>query len=240
MSSSHSYAFLHGGMQGGWVWEETLAALVQQTSNRFGRALVLDVPGCGSKRGRMTDEIELEQVARELVAEIASAQLRDVVLVGHSQAGTVLPLMLEVQPLLFRRAIYVSCIAPPPGQTVLEFSRTALHVDAHEGEVPDVAQLFCNDMSSGAAESFLAKLGNDAWPPSAYTASNWRYDHLGGIAASYVCCLRDATVPLAAQQECAERLRAARLVRIDAGHQVMNTRPHALAEALRHEADADG
>lgn len=39
-----------------------------------------------------------------------------------------------------------------------------------------------------------------------------------------------------AQEIFAERLGAGRRVRIDAGRQVMNTRPHALAEVLRHEA----
>jgi hypothetical protein len=34
----------------------------------------------------------------------------------------------------------------------------------------------------------------------------------------------------------AERLRVKRLLHIDAGHQVMNTRPEALAELLRVEA----
>jgi pimeloyl-ACP methyl ester carboxylesterase len=47
-----------------------------------------------------------------------------------------------------------------------------------------------------------------------------------------------ATDGLAPDEVAAERLCAQRLVRIDAGHQVMNTRPHALAEALRLEAES--
>ena len=39
------FAFLHGGVQGGWVWTETLAALALQTGGAFGRALALDIPG---------------------------------------------------------------------------------------------------------------------------------------------------------------------------------------------------
>ena len=54
------------------MWEKTLAALAQQTSHRFGQTYVLDVPGCGSKRGRPTEEIYVAQVAHELVAEMAS------------------------------------------------------------------------------------------------------------------------------------------------------------------------
>lgn len=229
-----NYAFLHGGMQGGWVWEETLAALRQQTSEAFGRALVLDVPGCGSKRGRSTEDIGPEQIARELLSDLESAGMDEVVLVGHSQAGTILPLMVQLQPRRFRRVIYVSCIAPAPGETVMEFSRTTLRKPFEE-EAPDFAALFCNDMSSAQSSAFLAKLGRDAWPPRTYADAPWRYDGLGAIPASYICCLRDATVPLDVQHACAVRFGATRLVSIDAGHQVMNTRPHALAEALRSE-----
>jgi hypothetical protein len=82
----------------------------------------------------------------------------------------------------------------------------------------------------------MGKLGQDAWPGRTMEAFDWRYDHLGAVPASYVLCLRDAPLTLAWQQIFAERLRAERIVRIDAGHQVMNTRPHALAEVLRHEA----
>jgi pimeloyl-ACP methyl ester carboxylesterase len=239
MSERYDYAFLHGGIQGGWVWQETLTALAGQTNHAFGSALILDIPGCGTKRGRPTDDIGPEEVARELLADVEAAGIKEVVLVGHSQAGTILPLMLEMRPRLFRRAIYVSCIAPPTGETVLEFGRTL-----REGPVkdvqPDLAALFCNDMSSSDAASFLSRLGADQWPRRTYSESSWRYSHVGETPASYIYCLRDATVPLRIQEECARRLGASRSVRIDAGHQVMNTRPHALAESLRREAAAEG
>jgi len=69
-----------------------------------------------------------------------------------------------------------------------------------------------------------------------YSATNWSFDNLGAIPASYVVCLRDGILPVAWQEIFATRLKTAEQVRIDAGHQVMNTRPHALAEVLRLEA----
>ena len=54
MNAPVDFVFLHGGGQAGWVWDETLAALALQTGGGFGRALTLDIPGCGSKRGRPT------------------------------------------------------------------------------------------------------------------------------------------------------------------------------------------
>ena len=44
------------------------------------------------------------------------------------------------------------------------------------------------------------------------------------------------SLPVAWQEIFAERLHADRVVRIDAGHQAMNTRPHELAAILLAEA----
>lgn len=41
-------AFVHGGGQGSWVWDDTLAALDLQAGNAFGRVVALDAPGCGA------------------------------------------------------------------------------------------------------------------------------------------------------------------------------------------------
>src|SRR5436309_281842 len=136
MTDIVNYAFLHGGGQGSWVWNEAIAALHQQCQGKLGRVLALDVPGCGEKRGPDTE-----------------------------------------------------------------------------------------------------KLGHDAWPNSTYAATEWRYDHLSAIPSTYVVCLKDGIVPIEWQEKLAARYKVQRLVRIDAGHQAMNTRPHSLAEILRFEAE---
>lgn len=240
------YVFLHGGAQGGWVWEETTAALELQTGGAFGRALVLDIPGCGAKRGRDAAGLGPDEIAAELIAEIEAAGFRDALLVGHSQAGTVLPRLLELRPRLFRRAAFVSAIAPLPGQTVLNHKQGLPGAEA-AASWPDTPPsdprarfraLFCNDMSAPQAEAFLGKLGADAWPAPMYAATDWRYDHLGAVPASYLLCLQDAVLPVAWQEIFADRLKVERRIRLDCGHQAMNTRPHTLAEILRLEAAA--
>lgn len=247
MSATTDFAFLHGGGNGGWVWDETIEAMTSQTDGGFGRALRLDVPGCGAKRDRPTDPTTIDDIAAELIADIEAAGLRDVVLVGHSQAGCLLPMMVELRPELFRRLVYISCSAPRNGQTVHAMLGTGLH-----GEHPDevgwpvdprshtIAQryplMFCNDMSPAQTEDFLGLLGKDTWPMRSYAHTNWRYGHLDSVPASYVVCLRDAMLPVAWQERFAQRLRCASVLRIDAGHYAMLTRAHGLAEILRHEA----
>lgn len=247
MTASANYVFLHGGGQAGWVWDETIAALQQQTDGKFGRALALDAPGCGNKRGRDTTNLGIDDVVTELIADIAASGLKDIILVGHSQAGTILPRLIEKRPELFRRVVYVSCIAPSPGKNIIQQMGSGLHgsnkdevgwpVDPRTVTADErYALMFCNDMNKAEASAFVAKLGHDNWPAQTMSASDWRYDHLSGISSTYVICLRDGILPVPWQETCAARLKVQRQVRIDAGHQAMNTRPHALAEALRHEA----
>ena len=237
------FAFLHGGGQGSWVWDETIAAM-QAQSGGAARCLALDVPGCGSKRGRDTSATGFADIARELITDIEAADMRDVVLVGHSQAGTIMPLMAEFAPSgLIRKLIFVSCTAPEQGKSMLEQMGKGLHGE-NEDEVGwpvDTATtsredrhpaMFCNDMDRLAAESFLAKLGKDKWPPSSYFQREWQFEHLAAFPSSYVLCLQDMTLPPAWQERFALQLHCDRTVKIDAGHQAMNTRPQGLAEIL--------
>ncbi len=252
MTNASDYAFLHGGGQGSWVWDETLAALSQQTGGAFGRAIALDAPGCGRKRSREVTKLSSADVAAELVSELSQSGLKDIVLVGHSNAGTILPRMVEMRPDLFRRVVYVTCIAPLFGQSILQLMGTGRQgSNAHEvgwpfdpGATPQAPErfrlMFCNDMSQSQSASFLARLGQDQWPTqAALHETDWRYEHLGRVPSTYVVCLKDRTLPMAWQETFAARFKVQRTVRIDAGHQVMNTRPRALAEILRHEATLD-
>lgn len=236
--------FLHGGGQGGWVWDETIAALELQAGSGAHRYLALDGPGCGAKRGRDTSTITFDEITAELVSDIEAAGLHDVVLVGHSQAGAHMPAMAELRPDLFRQLIFVTCTAPDPGLSVIQMTGERVHKDRHPFHDSDLPvreryrAMFCNDMATAQAEAFLDKLGPDQWPAACYSHTEWRYDHLAVLPVSYVLCLTDAILPLEWQEYFARQLGAQSTPRIDAGHQVMNTRPQALAEVLLAEIGA--
>ncbi|HEX7855625.1 MAG TPA: alpha/beta hydrolase [Sphingobium sp.] len=237
---STDFLFLHGGGQGSWVWGETIEALRLQMGGSPGRFLTLDIAGCGTKRGYDTGAMTVSDIVVDLLADIeAAGVVGDAVLVGHSQAGTILPLLTGARPELFRHIVYVSCLAPTGGQTALDWrsgmpsaGESALRGDHPPGSRDRYRLMFCNDMTQMQAERFLDRLGPDRWPDASYAMSKWGYDHLAGLPATYVLCLRDATLIPAWQRIFAERLHVQEVVSVDAGHQIMNTRPHALAEIL--------
>lgn len=244
MTKPPAFALLHGGGHGSWVWEAAVRALEAQGA----AVLALDVPGCGKKRDRETLELGVEAVADELLADIAASGLAEVVLVGHSQAGTMLPVLAErAAPGLFRRLVYLSCCAPLPGQNILDMMGGGvqgasleevgwpLDPEVHGREVQRPI-MFCNDMDEDQARAFLARMDLDSWPMAVTYAVHWRYDHLGDTPSSYIVCERDGILPVAWQERFAQRLQVDRIIRIDAGHQAMNTQPEALAGLLMVEA----
>jgi pimeloyl-ACP methyl ester carboxylesterase len=242
-----NFVFLHGGAQGGWVWNETIAALRAQVPGDLGLTLALDAPGCGAKRGRDTAALSLQDVAFELLDDIARATNEPVVLVGHSQAGQAMCLMQGARPHLFQRLIYVSCSIPLPGQTSMQLMGNSLHGTnpAEVGWPLDPASasaqerfslMFCNDMDESQKAAFLARLAQDQWPKSCYTYSQWRYDRLNQTRSTFIVCLRDVSLPAPWQEVFADRFQVERRVTLDAGHQAMNTRPRELAEILLTEA----
>ncbi|MDG2005290.1 MAG: alpha/beta hydrolase [Novosphingobium sp.] len=240
------FAFLHGGGQGGWVWDETIAAIAAQ-SGGAARCLALDAPGCGTKRGQDTSEIAFADISRELIADVEAEGMSDVVLVGHSQAGMTLPQMAEFAPGLFCKLVFVTCSMPLPGKSTLDQMGNSQHgekedevgwpVDPDNTSMEDrFRAMFCNDMGEEQADAFLAKLGKDMWPACCYSYNDWRCDHLADMDVSFVLCLQDQALTPQFQVKFAHRLHADRIVRIEAGHQVMCTRPQGLAEILLAES----
>ena len=240
------FIFHHGGGQGGWIWDETIAALERQ-SGGTARCLALDVPGCGKKRGRETSSITFDDIVTELAGEIAAAGFNKPLLVGHSQAGQVLPKLELAMPGAFARHVYVSCIAHENGHTIGDMMAMQTAQDP-QGPLAAVFNdpdcpvrerfrvMFVNDMTREDQDRFLDKLEKDAWPPIAYTETRWSYDHLADVPTTYVQCLQDQVLTPHWQRIFAERFRCERTVHIDAAHQVQNTRPEALAEVLLAEA----
>lgn len=84
---------VHGGGMGAWVWDQTVAALATRTDRV--RCLAVDVPACGTKRGRDTSSLDVDDIADELDREIVADGMEHVVAVGRSQAGMLLPRIVE-------------------------------------------------------------------------------------------------------------------------------------------------
>lgn len=246
MTKKLALAFLHGGKQGSWIWDEVRAAIALQGGSAAPETITLDVPGCGTKRGRDTATLELAAVVDELAGDLASFN-GQVMLVGHSQAGTVLPRLAAARRSQIAKLVYLSCSVPEEGQTLMAMLGTGLQ-GTNENEVgwpldpathtPQqlFAEMFCNDMDAATQAAFLARLGGDDWPIACATTNReWGCDAARDIPASYVIALRDRILTPPWQERFAARFNASSIARVDAGHQLLQTRPQAVAEILLAE-----
>jgi pimeloyl-ACP methyl ester carboxylesterase len=238
-----NFALLHGGGQGGWVWDEVAGLL----SENGAKVIALDVPGCGEKRGRETSDLSVPEIVDELIADLRTSGLNDLILVGHSQAGTIMPKIVAKVPDLLHRLVYLCCSAPLPGQNIMMMMGQGLHGENADevgwardrkavGKQDLYSVMFCNDMDEVQTTAFMNRASRDDWPMAANLATDWSYDHLIDVPSSYILCEQDNALPFDWQHRFAERLHCERIVNLDAGHQAMTTQPEAVAKLLLAEA----
>lgn len=231
------FIFQHGAMVGGFIWGDLIEAMQAREGGH--RYLTLDVPGCGAKRGVDGRAMQFDAIIDDLLPDIDASEMKDAVLVGHSQGGTVVPRLAEARPAMFAKLVYIACLGPDPGQSVMEAAQaedTGEEVKATT-IMEGLRTMLCNDMDVPTTRDFLAKLGGgDAWPPHSYAERNWRYDHLKAVPSTYIFCNQDNCVPPERQEAYLANLYIDNVIRIDSGHQPMNSRPGELADLLLAEA----
>jgi pimeloyl-ACP methyl ester carboxylesterase len=232
---------LHGGEHGSWCWEPLLKEL---DKGPFGRILALDMPGCGSKRGRDTSELTQAQIARELNDDVRAAGIDKGILLGHSIAGVLLPQMVIDAPELYSRLLFLATCVPGEGQSVMEQLGSSLHGEdpEHVGWPVDPATstpeqlsiaMFGQDLSQEQLGWLLGEVAKDHTPPAVALHPVTRAGYAGRVPASFILTLRDNILPAAWQRRFAERAGCTEIIEIDTPHEPFMSHPALLAKVLR-------
>lgn len=234
---------LHGGNHGSWCWAPLLEELAKDKA-RFERLITLDMPGCGSKRGRDNSQLNLAAVAKELNDDLRNAGVRQSILLGHSIAGVLLPVMAVEDPSLYSQLIYLATSLPAEGQTIMEMLGTGLHGEdpEHVGYPIDPVTcspealstaMFGQDLSEGQLNWLLSEVAQDSTPPAVALEPVIRAGYQGLMPSTYILTLRDNILPPLWQRRFAERAGAGRVIEIDTPHEPFVSHPALLAEVLR-------
>ncbi len=235
-----NFVFLHGGNHGSWCWYRLIEAL---HSHCNGQILALDIPGCGTKRAQLSEDISLSEVATELIAEVRQAGIQQAVLVGHSMAGVVMPYLVQQAPDLFSRMIFVTACVPRPGESVMQTMGTSLRGfdPAVVGYPLDPATteplalmraMFAPGLSHKDVQWLLEECAHDHWPMSLAAEPLSVELHKLKIPKTYIVTERDPILPPAWQGRFAERAGAENQFSIDAAHEVFLSHPVELADAI--------
>jgi pimeloyl-ACP methyl ester carboxylesterase len=105
-----TFALIHGGELGGWLWEP----VIRELEARGHRAVAPDMP-------REEPDAGAREYAQAVLDSLDGSD-DDVIVVGHSLGGLTVPVVASLRPV--RRMVFVGALVPAPGQVFTEFLAT--------------------------------------------------------------------------------------------------------------------
>jgi pimeloyl-ACP methyl ester carboxylesterase len=218
-----TFGLVHGGGFGAWCWERVMPELAARGHHVATVDLTPDDWGAGATR------------CAAVVAD-ALAWIDDLVLVGHSLAGLIIPLVAAERPV--RRLVFLHALLPRPGQSVVD--QLGTEPDMFNAEMFAVQRPFWEDEE--VANRFLL---HDCTPQVAHDAFRRLRPEPGVLGrevtplqtwpqarCAYIVCTGDRTAtPAWARRAARERL-GVEPIEIASGHCPFLSRPRELAEAL--------
>jgi pimeloyl-ACP methyl ester carboxylesterase len=234
MATKPVFVLVHGAWHGGWCWVK-----VRQRLRREGyRVFTPTQTGLGQRCHLMSDSIDLNVFVDDIANVIRFEQLENVVLVGHSFAGTSISGVANRLPDRLKRLVYLDSLIVKSGETPL--SRAPAHVIA---ERIKAAQVFSSGVSlpPPSPEAFgVTDPEQAAWltrrltphPMKAYQSTlELEPDITNGVPATYIVCTDPLYAPLASSRERAREM-GWDIAELATGHDAMVSAPDETAELL--------
>lgn len=229
---------IHGGAHAADCWDFTIAALRRQEPGL--RVLAVDLPGRRNKPGNLAKATIAEWVD-SVVADIEQAELRDVVIVGHSMAGVTVPgVVAKLSPGRVREMVLVAAFVPPQGTAIVDtlggflgfYARHAVKLTRPVTLPAAVARFaFCTKMTDAQRRFALARIY-----PESFGVACEPVDRSGlpqEVPRSWILTLSDRALSDRSQRASIAALGGVEtIIAIDACHDVMISHPERLAGIL--------
>jgi pimeloyl-ACP methyl ester carboxylesterase len=225
-----TFALVHGGYHGPWCWERLTPLLAAGGHD----VVTMDLP------------LEDPAATFDSYADIVCAAVEgrdDVVLVGHSYAGNVIPLVAARRPL--RRLVYLCAMIPDVGRSLAEqltdstemlnpvfesgLSAPDERLCQHWIDLDAASEVFYGDCEAHVASAALGRLRPQSITPAVHPCSLARHP---AVPTTYIVCTDDRMLrPEWSRRAVHERL-SADLIEFPGGHSPFYSRPADLAELL--------
>jgi pimeloyl-ACP methyl ester carboxylesterase len=111
-----TYVLLHGGGMGGWVWRHVAAPLRAAGHE----VLAPTFTGFGERVHLLSKDLGHDVHVQDVLGVLRYEDVRDVVLVGHSYAGTVIPGVVAQEGGRIRHVVYLDAMMSRSGESVFE------------------------------------------------------------------------------------------------------------------------
>jgi pimeloyl-ACP methyl ester carboxylesterase len=241
------FCLVHGFGQGAWCWD----LLIPELQARGHKAVAMDLP--------------IEDPSASL-SDFADAVLRslpkdedDIILVGHSMAGTVIPIVASKRPV--RKLVFLAALIPYPGTSTVEqfyedvpdmmkaagcdrpeesklekfrdepdlFVPAWIGKNPSESEAVAIEVLF-HDCKLDVARWAISKLRNQKSP--AHISDVFPLETLPDVGALYIVCTDDRTISPAWSRYAARKRLGVDAIELPGGHCPYLSRPAHLASVL--------
>lgn len=227
-----TFVLVHGSWHGAWCWWR----LIPELEALGHRVIALDLP---------TDDTSamFDDYADVVCAALGTHPGDDLILVGHSLAGLIVPLVAAQRPI--RRLVYLCALVPIPGQSfaqqMAEDSEMlnagypkGLGATDSEGRRAwvdeDLARFHLfGDCDEGTASAAIAQLRPQAVSPYRVPCS---LSAIPNVSSTYVVCAEDRMVNPEWSRRIAHQWLSADLIEMPGSHSPFLSRAEALAKLL--------
>lgn len=191
-----------------------------------------------------------DDCVRSVTDLIAGRDLKDVVLLGHSFAGTVISRAVQVVPERIKRLVFWNAFVLENGQSLMDAVPphyqalfNSLAAASSDNTVmlpfPIWREAFVNDADAATAQASYETLSPEPFQPLSARLDLTKFYELvgsGQVACSYINCTEDTALPQGPETgwhpRMSSRLGLFRLVQMPGSHEVLFTNPSGLADAI--------
>lgn len=112
-TAAKTYVLVHGAYGGGWIWRDVAAGL-----RRLGHEVHTPTQtGMGDRSHLLSRQITVETHIQDVSNAIETAELTDIVLVGHSYGGMAVTGVADRMPERVRHIVYLDALIPEDGES---------------------------------------------------------------------------------------------------------------------------
>jgi pimeloyl-ACP methyl ester carboxylesterase len=235
-SSAKTFVLVHGGGHGGWCWQRMASVL----RGRGHQVWTPTLSGFGERHHLDHGQITFDTMVTDVAALLEFEDLHDVVLVGHSMGGVIVPRVAEVSVERVSRVVWMAAVVLNDGETLIDAVpqtpavARAVTIRDDGTAVTDHALLMDALLPEASPEDRAWVLARHrSYPPAALVEPGQLSKFLElGLPTGYVVATKDLLVPPPLAHVFASRLPGAPVAEVAAGHDLMLTRPEESATAL--------
>jgi pimeloyl-ACP methyl ester carboxylesterase len=235
-----TFVLVHGGGHGGWCWQRVARQLRQRGHDVYTPTLT----GFGERGHLDTTTISFDTFVTDVANVFSFEDLHDVVLVGHSMGGIVIPRVAETVPERVRRVVWLAAPVTLDGQTLIDavprspWIARAVTLGPDGTAHTDRELILDANIQDGTPED--RRFVGDRhlpYPPHALVEPGRLSAFLAlGLPTGYVAAEDDRTIEPAVAASFAARLPGCISATVPGGHDCMITRPNEVTDTLSRMA----